>query len=248
MNTSLRIDPHAHLYEKHSARAWCESAVRNLDGEGVLIIVDREGQDSFERLRREVPAFGAWTDVWDGLAGEISLPEGALLVIRGVQYVAAEKIEVLGLGVHRTLADRLPAVEYIKQIRGQGGVACLPWSPGKWLGSRGRAVKALLDQHTPDSLTVGDISLRSVLGPPSSLLRYARSQGFAILQGTDPLPRVADEALVGSFGVEVDVLGKRPLTWEDVRTALLSAAGVKGRGRRNSPVAAARRFIDSLRK
>lgn len=248
MNTSLRIDPHAHLYEKHSARAWCESAVRNLSGEGVVIIVDREGQDSFERLRREVPTFGAWSDVWDGLAGEISLPEGALLVIRGVQYVAVERIEVLGLGVQRALPDRLPAVEYINQIRSQDGIPCLPWSPGKWLGARGRAVKAVLDQNTPDSLTVGDISLRSVLGPPSSLLRYARARGFVVLQGTDPLPRAADEALVGSFGVEVDVVGKRPLTWKDVRAALLSAAAVKGRGRRNSPIAAVRRFVDSLRK
>ena len=248
MNTSLRIDPHAHLYEKHSARAWCESAVRNLNGEGVVIIVDREGQDSFERLRREVPSFGAWTDVWDGLAGEIALPEGALLVIRGVQYVAAERIEVLGLGVRRTLSDRLPAAEYIKQILAQSGVPCLPWSPGKWLGARGRAVKAILDGNVPTSLTVGDISLRSVLGPPSALLRYAQAKGFVVLQGTDPLPRAADEELVGSFGVEVDVAGKRPLTWDDVRAGLLSTAAVKGRGRRNSPIAAVRRFIDSLRK
>lgn len=248
MSTSLRIDPHAHLYEQHSARAWCEWAARNLNGEGALIIVDREGQDSFGRLRREVPSFGAWSDVWDGLAGEISLPEGALLVIRGVQYVAAERIEVLGLGCRRTAPDKLPAAEYIKQIRDQGGVACLPWSPGKWLGGRGRAVKALLDEHTPDSLAVGDISLRSALGPPSSLLRYARTKGYVVLQGTDPLPRAADEALVGSFGVEVVLSAGRPLTWGDVRGALLSTAAIKGRGRRNSPLAALQRFYDSIRK
>ena len=248
MSTSLRIDPHAHLYEKHSARAWCESAVRHLNGEGVLIIVDREGQDSFERLRREVPAFGAWRDVWDGLAGEISLPEGALLVIRGVQYVAAERIEVLGLGVRRASPDRLPAVDYIKQIREQGGVSCLPWSPGKWLGARGRVVRAILDAHAPGTLAVGDISLRSVVGPPSSLLRYARAKGFSVLQGTDPLARTEDEGLVGSFGVEVSVPAGGALTWDVLRSALLSAPVVKGRGVRNTPFTALRRFFDSLKK
>ena len=247
MSTTLRIDPHAHLYEKYSARAWCESAVRHLNGEGAIIVVDREGQDSFERLRREVPAFGAWRDVWDGLAGEVSLPEGALLVIRGVQYVAAERIEVLGLGVRRASPDRLPAADYIKQIREQGGVPCLPWSPGKWLGGRGRAVKALLDAHTPGTLAVGDISLRSVIGPPSSLLRYARTKGFSVLQGTDPLPRAADEGRVGSFGVEVSVPTGRALSWADVRVALLSASDVKNRGYRNAPLTAIQRFFDSVR-
>lgn len=250
MATLCRIDPHAHLYDSFSARAWCEAAARNLGGSPSLpafvVVVDRDGQDSLSRLRAEVPSFGTWSDVWGGAAGRISLGASDLTVIQGTQYVTSERIEVLALGVKRAAPDRMMASEYVSLINEQGGLACLPWSPGKWLGARGEVVRRVLDTTPSTVVTVGDISIRSRLGPPSSLLRYARQKGFAVLSGTDPLPRLRDERLVGSFGLELSLADGAPSTWEDLKNALISPSCQHAWGHRNSLPLAVARFLSSV--
>ena len=250
MTHVLRIDPHAHLYDTYSAKEWCEAAFRNLGGgDGVypaVVVVDRDGQDSLARLRDEVPSFGEWHDLWDGKAGRVNLDAGALMVIQGVQYVANERIEVLGLGVERVVEDRLAASEYVARIGELGGLACLPWSPGKWLGARGEVVRRLLDATPPTALTVGDIALRARLAPPSSILQYAREKGFSVLSGSDPLPRVQDQCLVGSLGCEVRVGDPSRVSWEEIKLALLTPPGVREWGVRNSPFVALTRFVSSI--
>lgn len=247
----VRIDPHAHLYDLYPTQAWCEAAVRNLragrDDVALLIVVDREGQDSLDRLRREVPGFATWRDGESGLWGVVEFQGSKLYILRGVQYVAAERIEVLGLGVQRILVDKLPAERYIESIRESGGVPCLPWSPGKWLGKRGEVVRRLLQAHSPTSLTVGDIAIRSSLGPPSLLLRHAIQRGFRMVYGTDPLPITRDTKLVGSFGIELS-----GISFEDERlgirrvlSALVDPAVAISRiGARNSGYRAVRRFVE----
>ena len=249
MTTTVRLDPHAHLYDSYSTREWCRAAFSNLGGKpdvtAVVIVVDREGQDSLARLRLEVPSFADWRDLWDGQAGRVEFDEGALTVIRGVQYVASERIEVLGLGVERAAPDAMAASEYVSIITELGGLSCLPWSPGKWLGARGGVVRRLLDGTPSTILTVGDISLRSQVGPPSSLLRYARNKGFSVLAGTDPLPRPQDQSLVGAFGIEI-AAGEDVFSWESLKNALIAPQMCKVWGRRNSAGTALQRFISSI--
>ena len=251
MTITVRIDPHAHLYDSYSTREWSRAAFSNLGGRpdvgAVVIVVDREGQDSLARLRREVPSFADWKNVWDGQAGRIEFDEGALTVIRGVQYVASERIEVLGLGVERAAPDAMAASEYVSIITDLGGLSCLPWSPGKWLGARGGVVRRMLDGTPSTILTVGDISIRSHIGPPSALLRYARQKGFSVLSGTDPLPRVQDQSLVGSFGLEFSADGEDALaSWTGLKNALVAPHTLKPWGRRNSTAMALQRFISSI--
>ncbi len=249
----LRIDTHAHLYDTYSVREWCNAAFRNLGGSAettpVVFVVDRDGQDSLSLLRREVPSFAAWRDMWDGHAGVVQLGNGSLVVVRGVQYVTSERLEVLGFGVERACSDGASATEYISRIVALGGVACLPWSPGKWWGHRGKMVRHLLDTIPATTLLVGDISIRSRFGPPSLLLRYARKRGFAVLCGTDPLPGNADEELVGSFGVELPLTrscGQVLGSWGSIKDAILSAGDIPEWGVRNSPLRALVRFLSSL--
>jgi len=251
MTTTVRLDPHAHLYDSYSTRDWCCAAFSNLGGgpevASVVIVVDRDGQDSIERLRCEVPSFADWKDIWDGQAGRIELDEGALTVIRGVQYVSNERIEVLGLGVERAAPDRMAASEYLSIITELGGLSCLPWSPGKWLGARGAVVRRLLDATPATILTVGDIAIRSPIGPPSSLLRYARKKGFSVLAGTDPLPRVQDQLLVGAFGIETSTdAGNILSSWSELKNALVAPQALKTWGQRNSAGTALQRFISSI--
>jgi hypothetical protein len=249
----VRIDTHAHLYDAYSVRAWCYAAFRNLGGgpevTPVVFVVDRDGQDSLARLRREVPSFAEWQDLWDGRAGAVRLGGGSLFIVQGVQYVTSERIEVLGFGVERVCPDGSPASEYISRIEELDGLACLPWSPGKWLGSRGEVVRTLLDTKPVATLLAGDISMRSRVGPPSSLLSYARRKGVVILFGTDPLPGTRDEELVGSFGVEVALAcspEKVLSSWSALKDAILLPGSRTTWGSRNSPARAALRFFSSL--
>jgi hypothetical protein len=244
------MDPHGHLYDAYSVKAWCRAAVTNLaagsDALAVVVVVDRQNQDSLARLRREVPSFGSWKDLPGSLAGMAEVDGQKLLVVQGVQYVSLERIEVLGLGVGRVLSDGLTTGEYIDAIIRGGGVPCLPWSPGKWLGARGRVVKTLLETHSPSTLAVGDIAIRSVLGPPSALLRYARQRGYRVFYGTDPLPSPRDESLVGTFGVEIsgisfsDECGRVDTILEAMRSP---EAAFKQLGKRNSGCRAVGRFV-----
>lgn len=250
MANRCRIDPHAHLYDSFSTREWCQAAVRNLGGTAevpaIVITVDRAGQDSLSRLRGDAPAFADVSNIWESKACSVSLDGCELIVIQGTQYVTSERIEVLSLGAQRAVPDGMTASEYVAIITEQGGLACLPWSPGKWLGSRGQVVRRLLDVTPPTILTVGDISIRSRLGPPSALLRYARGKGFAVLAGTDPLPRVEDERLVGSFGLEVALEDESVASWENLKRALISPGSMRSWGERNSLPVAARRFLSSI--
>ena len=203
---TVRIDLHAHLYDSYPLQAWCNAAARNLHigpgVSGIVVVVDRAGQDSFQRFRDEVPSFGVWLEAKvqspDNVseAGMLSWEGKTLLIIRGVQYVSVERIEVLGLGVARSVPDGAPLTELVDLIRREDGIPCIPWSPGKWLGRRGQVISRVMGSFSPGTLTFGDITIRSVLGPPSLLLQRARKNRFAVLLGTDSLPRVQDATLV----------------------------------------------------
>lgn len=256
--TLIRLDPHAHLYDTYPLRAWCDAAYHNLgsgdDVSAVVILVDRAGQDSFARFRREAASFGRWEEAAiqppDDVpeAGRISWEGKSLSIIRGVQYVSVERIEVLGLGVARSVPNGAPASELIDLIRRESGVACLPWSPGKWLGNRGEVVSKLMQSFSPGSVTFGDIAIRSSWGPPSLLLLRAKRRNFSILCGTDPLPRGDDAKLVGSFGLEftTNAAGKlEDIFEESIRPALLDPHAVRVWGKRNGPFLAMQRFVTS---
>jgi hypothetical protein len=247
---TVRLDAHAHLYDSYALPKWVGAAVHNLQGRemhGVpaVVVVDREGQDSFARFRREP---SSWDEVCEGRAGIYDGVDGELMVIRGAQYVAQEKIEVLGLGCFRSDLEGKYAGEIMSAVRDAGGVPCLPWSPGKWLGTRGEVVRTLLEQSTPQELSVGDVAIRSRFGPPSSLLARARALGYRVFHGTDPLPFGGEEDLVGSFGQEIEIEGSysTDLLAEKVLERLRDpGCRLVTCGRRNGVAQAFRRFIAS---
>ncbi len=246
----VHLDAHAHLYDSYVLQRWASAAVHNLRGGArdiapVVIVLDREGQDSFERLRREA---SGWYEVCEGRVGIYQGVDGDLLVMRGAQYVAKEKIEVLALGCLRVGLEGTCAGEIVSAVRDAGGVPCLPWSPGKWLGARGEVVRKLLEQGTPQDLSVGDVAIRSRFGPPSRLLARARALGYRVFHGTDPLPFDGEEALVGSFGQEIEIDGScsTDLLAEKVLERLRDpGCRLVTCGRRNGVAHAFRRFIAS---
>jgi hypothetical protein len=160
---------------------------------------------------------------------------------------------VLALGCDRSAQDRSPIEDTLNAVKTAGGIPCLPWSPGKWLGARGGLIRRILQNRDPADLLVGDVAIRSTCGPPSSLLAYARRLGYRVVRGTDPLPRRSDQALVGSFGQSFEVKGSQSTS--DLVPAVLSCLCDRGCaliecGHRNSPLKALVRFVSSnlLRK
>jgi hypothetical protein len=258
--TVVRFDPHAHLYDCYPLKEWCEAAHRNLRGEdGVcaVIIVDRAGQDSFARFQREAASFGAWREASPegedrvSEAGVVEWSDKSLIVIRGVQYVSVERIEVLALGAARSVPDGAPAGELVDLVRREGGVPCLPWSPGKWIGARGRVVQKIMKETSPRALVFGDIAIRTNFGPLSLLLRRARRSRFLVACGTDPLPIAEDLKLVGSFGmqVQVDISPTVDTIFSGViQPALLGDISCARWGQRNGVWRALRRFVTCASK
>jgi hypothetical protein len=246
----VRLDAHAHLYDSYELPSWSSAAVKNLRGGDlhvapVVIVVDRAGQDSFARFRREP---SGWREVCEGRVGIYQTADSDLTVIRGAQYVAQERIEVLGLGCFRSDLEGRCAGEIVSAIRDAEGIPCLPWSPGKWLGARGAEVRKLLDRYTPQELSVGDVAIRSSLGPPSSLLARARALGYRVFHGTDPLPFNGEESLVGSFGQEIEIDGNysTDLLAKNVLERLRDpGCRFVTCGQRNGAIQAFRRFVVS---
>ncbi len=257
----IRLDPHAHLYDPYRLADWIEAAILNLapdnDAERAVIIVDRQGQDSFARIEREISDIGSWRVAQpesgsnaDAINGVVTFKDKTLNVVRGVQYVSAEKIEVLGWGVKRECDDGAPCQDLVEKIKASGGVVCLPWSPGKWIGKRGKIVNEVLRLNSPDNLVLGDIAIRSRFGPPSVILRRAKRASFQIICGTDPLPRREDARLVGSYGVELfapSELDSRDRVLELLQLIKSPVIPKRVWGRPSVPVAALERFISSLR-
>lgn len=257
----FHIDCHAHLHPCFNVESWLSHAITNLlpkdnqEGNVVpgVIVVDRQGPTTPEILTaaQKSGACSIESVLSDGSL-LVALRTGhltgkTLLVIPGVQCVAKEGIEILGLGIASRPTERIAAADQVQYIIAAGGLPCIPWSPGKWLGRRGRVVLALFDIFGPHQIAVGDIAIRSTWGPPSTLLTHARSSGFPVLYGSDPLPAVGEESLVGTLGVVLK---------GDSASANGVVAGVLNKlrdplkmdgviGRRNSPLLALKRFVCS---
>lgn len=250
---SLRIDTHVHLYDCFNLRDWVTHAVSNLgvseNAQGVVIVVDRDGQDSFQRLRKEVPGFAEWSEergTSNCLVGTITIDGSQLFVIQGTQYVTSERLEVLALGSQRILPDGVACRETIETSIQAGALVCLPWSPGKWLGARGQIVAEMLPDLSKERVCFGDISVHSRWWPRSRLIEVARSVGFACLAGTDALNRGQDCALVGRYGVTSP--SSVPLDASMILAFIraLPTKDIALWGAPNDFVTASRRFISSL--
>lgn len=204
------LDTHVHLYPCYDrAVALCTLAasLRGLAGDAVRVglLTERYDSDAFCALREG----GAGTCGVEPLGNDalrISVPgeDQPIYLVAGWQVVTSERIEVLALCAEDRIEDGCPAGEVIERIHAGGGVPALSWSPGKWLGARGKLIRGILDRHSPGQLVLGDTSLRPFGMPEPSLLRYARRRGYAVVAGTDALPFAGEARLLGTYGSSVD--------------------------------------------
>lgn len=208
----LLVDTHVHIYPSFNLGkllAGFELRAKHYVGpqgiEGLLCLVDRNGTEMFPRLT----AMAANQEP----AGEFEiLPtedpyivraqrEGFRVhVLNGKQWSTKERIEVLGLGADISIADGESVDHVIELLRRNGALPVIPWSPGKWMGARGRIIDDLLYRFEPGVIAFGDIYMRPNLFPETHF-KKCHERGFAILAGGDPLPICGEECVVGEFGI-----------------------------------------------
>jgi hypothetical protein len=237
--TLLAVDVHAHLYPAHRVDRWLSAALANLSRLGgnepverVAFLADTARAEGFSQLAgTPVPGHDVVRVPGSVPALVVSRAGERLHVLPGRQLVTRERVEVLALGTGAALRDGLSLGDTLAAVRAAGATAVLPWSPGKWLGRRGRLVAAALEGAGARELAVADTSLRPAGLPLPPLLRRARRLGIPLLAGSDPLPPRGEEGHVGSYGVAGPGAEREgPAAVADAALALLAGGGrVAGR-------------------
>ena len=248
-------DTHVHLYPRHAWAARLPRIASDMDqaAEGpsarILCLADRGGSAVFSNaLLDQVRAGGATLDrLPDDPRGAV-LSGGAwapIYVCAGRQFVTSERVEILGLACSAAAADGLPAEEIVRRVLGEGGVPVLSWSLGKWLFGRRAVVRRLLDRFLPGQLLLGDTALRPRSCREPGPMREARTRGFAVLAGSDPLPPSGEERYLGTYVTAWDAAFDPRRPSQAVR-ALLVPDGrpeLKLAGRRCAAMETLRRFL-----
>jgi len=258
----LIVDTHGHLYPRHDPRKTLQGARDRLEALAhssgaeeyrlILCLLDRADESAFSALRARCALDGLSVDGCpaDSEALRVRFSSGSdLWICSGRQVATAERLEVLALGQRPSCPDGLSLQNTLHLLRkGPAAAMVLPWAFGKWVGRRGRKIQQVLHTETPDTLLLGDSSLRP-LGLPDRLLTIGRTRGYRIVAGTDPLPPSGEESMAGSFATCLDG------DWDDLRPSaslvrLLMDPQVvlTHAGRRSTPWTVARRLIRAARR
>lgn len=203
----IAADTHVHLYPFYDLRAQLDAAFINLRRAApaanvfALCLTERSGQAAYAALRDGNLAADTWTitATADPDAVLAQSTDALLYILAGRQIVTGERLEVLALGRDLRVEDGLSLDETLVRVTAGDAVAVLPWGLGKWLGRRGRLIGNVLDRRPPNTVVFADTCLRPAWFPTPPFLRKARSRGFSILYGTDPLPRPHEEHITGQW-------------------------------------------------
>lgn len=207
-------DTHVHLYPHFNLAYALNCAVANLERSyqgsaglehrtALLFLTERVGAGLFSNFPSFFTRSVAGVELLSESPGAYHLRierRHELFLIAGHQTVSAEGLEVLGLCLEPPLVNAMSVTDTLAAIADCGGVAVLPWSPGKWMGQRGKVVDAIVDTVAPDSLLLGDIYMRPQWSPTPKHFKRWLSRGGRIVSGSDPLPLEGEERLIGSYG------------------------------------------------
>lgn len=222
------VDPHAHYYAAYGATAFLDAAWSNLSAAAQSSGLSLGGRPEYAAVLldiRDGGNFTAWRDGTIDVDGweRSSLPDDSsavryadaagrrLLLVGGRQLVSAEGLEVLVIGTADAIADGLPVREYLRRY-GSLLPVMLPWGVGKWLGRRGRLIRALLEESDLPPFLLGDNAGRPWLWSGGWPFRRAAELGISVLPGSDPLPIRRHVDRIGRCGCvfEVDLSGAHP--------------------------------------
>ncbi len=227
------MDGHVHFHSLRRVAATLDAAARNFrvhglghgheHGAGIrcvgaLLLNQAHGERVFESLAAAGNCNG-WRlspvpDEPHSLIAERG--DRWILIVCGRQVRCDNGLEVAALGTTQEFPDRRPFRETLSRVQDSAALTVLPWGFGKWLGSRGSQVQAVLEGPADAWLAVGDNGGRlGLLGQPA-MVRTAGRAGFLVLPGTDPFPFGADHERVGAFGFFAGVVPGRQRPWAEL--------------------------------
>ena len=246
--TAVLVDGHVHLYPEFDPARFVVAAATNLAAAAhaagigpdrtanVLLLVETPRETGFADLRDGSLVLSGWRAEAAALGDPavILTPETGgqpLILVAGRQIQTAERIEVLAFATTAAPpADGTSLDEVLAALATQGVPAVLPWGAGKWIGRRGRRVRAALAAHP--GVLLGDNAGRPIGWPSPKIFDRA-----PVLPGSDPLPYPGAEAGVGRYGflLEGPIDLARP--GAAIRDALLGLTATPRRvGRRVGPL------------
>jgi hypothetical protein len=242
----LLADTHLHLYPCFDCDQVFSTCINRLSGEfRAAFLAERADCTFYAQLcqgNRLLSQFTIeQTDVEQLVLCRMS--DGhSLTLVPGRQIITAEGIEVLALGTRTQFLDGQPAKAIISAIQSSEGIPVLPWSPGKWLFHRGQVVDRLLHHFSNQDFLIGDVSLRPQGWGTPLLIRKAKSLGYKVICGSDPLPFPGEEQSAGMYASRI-VLPETPASAAAaLRAVLLGEAQVFSWGKRSNPLEALRRL------
>ncbi len=244
-------DTHVHLYPCHNADRLLKHAAHRLRGWAktanpvcVLLLAEAGYHCVFRALRDRPNDHGVTARIdrtAEAEALRLQWPDGtAVWLVAGRQLVARERVEILALTVDHPPSDGQSAAELVRAVDAAAGVPVLAWAPGKWCLRRAAVVAELCAAFGPDTLWLGDSSLRPYGWP---LPNPMRDPARRVLAGSDPLPFSGEEMQAGQYAIRLqgEFDPERPVT--SLRQLLRSEpARIERVGRRNTPWCWARRL------
>jgi hypothetical protein len=209
--TRLIADGHVHLYPFYDLPRAVSSLEGNLRKHGISgipagFLAERHDCHVFRELREgrlRLPGMD-FRPAGEGCLALHGEAGPRLFLFPGRQIVTAERLEILALTVDIQLPDGSPAADVVERVQASGGVPVLAWAPGKWFFKRGNVVAGLLRRFAAGKLLLGDTTLRPTLWAEPRLMRHARSRGFGILAGSDPLPFAGEEGNLGRYATVLE--------------------------------------------
>lgn len=215
--TLLIGDGHVHIHSCFDLDLFWQSAWNNFaraasryDQEStfkaVLFLTESQGVDwfsDFKKKARQAGQKGRWKfqETEESRCLRVHNDDGEeLWLVAGRQIVTAENLEVLGLGVEEHYTDGKPISEVVEWINSQDGVVVIPWGVGKWIGPRGKCMKALIENPTSRVVFLGDSGNRPVFWPLASIFARGQEKGVKNIPGSDPLPLSKEDRRAGSYG------------------------------------------------
>ncbi|MBN1560652.1 hypothetical protein JW998_10410 [candidate division KSB1 bacterium] len=209
MRTSLLIDAHVHIYPNfdldRAIRSGLEnfhSAETNGDTVKVWLLTERSDCHFFrDALTFKLDNYH-FVETGDDpvLRVKSNAHDPLLYIVAGRQLISSDDLEICALATRFQSDDRaLDTVDLIHAVLDAGGVAAINWAPGKWFGARGRVVRQLFENFSPQELFISDTTMRPTVWRTPKLMAAAMRQGFRVLCGSDPLPFEGEEDLIASY-------------------------------------------------
>ncbi len=211
MGTHIIIDTHVHAHKVHEIANLLDSAysnflsqaskVSNNDFIGVLFVYALKENDNVKSIFSGEGASGSWIfKQIDDITIEASIVQKKLLIKTGYQVISREGIEILILADSAKELYGKDMEVIIESALNQKSLVILPWGVGKWLGNRGKIINQVV-QKFGTRIFLGDNSARPWFWQVVPQFKLAKSLNVKILNGSDPLPVINEERIVGASGV-----------------------------------------------